>query len=168
MQTILGETRGSEFVRLSLFFDVMDLFDGLSFGSWKSLLTRPRVERDLQELEQSLPDEARDYLLTRCRPALVGLRDLEDGFVLKERIVGGQLRMRQKDGTGWQDVPLSSAVPQYLRVARNSTHSFRLMAQDPREVSLLASHDGEIPDALSDLAFLHLLRFLAVPHLPST
>lgn len=167
-QTILTEARGSELVRLVMFFDVIDLFDGLSFGSWESLLTRPRVERDLADLESLLPVAARGYLLTRCHPAIEALRALEDGFVLKERIVDGKLRVRQKDGKGWQDLALTNAVPQYLRVARNSTHSFRKMAKDPHEVSLLAAHDGEIQDALSDLSFLHLLRFLANPHLPNS
>ncbi len=167
-QTILTEARGSELIRLLMFFDVIDLFDGLSFGSWESLLTRPRVERDLADLESSISAIARGYLLTRCLPAIDALRSLEDGFVLEERIVDGKLRVRQKDGKGWQDIALTAAVPQYLRVARNSTHSFRKMAQDPREVSLLAAHDGEIADAVSDLAFFHLLRFLASPHLPNS
>jgi hypothetical protein len=166
IQTILAQARSSELVRLLLFFDVIDLLDGLSFGSWESLLTRPRVARDLASLEAGLPEGARDYLLTRCHPALEGLRELEDGFVLKERIEGDKIRLRQRDGIGWHDVSLSGAVPQYLRVARNSTHSFRKMARDPHEVSLLASHNGQIPDSISDIAFLHLLRLLSAPHLP--
>lgn len=167
IQTILAQARSSELVRLLLFFDVIDLLDGLSFGSWESLLRRPRVTRNMATLEAGLPAGASDYLLTRCRPALEGLRQVEDGFVLSERIVGDKIRLRQRDGKGWQDVSLSSAVPQYLRVARNSTHSFRQMARDPHEVSLLASHNGQIPDSISDLALLHLLRLLAAPHLPS-
>jgi hypothetical protein len=61
---------------------------------------------------------------------------------------------------------LSSAVPKYLGIARNSTHSFRKMARNPDDVSLLAAHDGDIPDAVSDLGFFHLLRFLHRPQLP--
>jgi hypothetical protein len=41
------------------------------------------------------------------------------------------------------------------------------MARDPREVSLLAAHDGDIPDAISDLALLQLLNFLADPRIPT-
>jgi hypothetical protein len=40
------------------------------------------------------------------------------------------------------------------------------MATDPREMSLLASHLGQVPDALPDLAFLHVLALLAHPRLP--
>lgn len=151
-----------------MFFDVIDTLDGLSFGSWGSLLSRTRVERDYESLRDSLPPQARDYLLTRCQPGLDALRSMEGGFALHERIVDGKLRVRERDGVGWQDVTLAAAVPQYLRIARNSTHSFRKMAKDPREISLLAAHDGAIPDAISDLAFFHLIRFLVRPHLPSS
>jgi hypothetical protein len=40
------------------------------------------------------------------------------------------------------------------------------MAKDPRDVSLLGSHLGQIPDHLADLAFFHFLRFLTTPVLP--
>ena len=168
VQTILAEARGSELVRLAMFFDVIDILDGLSFGSWESLLTRTRVERDLERLRPTLPDGARDYLLTRCVPALEALRSMEDGFALRERIQDGKLRVRERDGTSWRNLSLVAAVPQYLRIARNSSHSFRKMAKDPREVSLMAAHDGDIPDAISDLAFLHLLRFMSRPHIPTS
>lgn len=167
VETILTEARGSELVRLMLFFDVIDLLDGLTFGSWDSLLRRDRVEKTANDLRTHIPGRAADYLLFRCSRAVAALGELERGFVLHERVENGMLQLRQKDGVGWQSVPLASAVPQYLRIARNSTHSFRQMARDPREVSLLAAHDGDIPDAISDLALLQLLNFLADPRLPT-
>jgi hypothetical protein len=78
----------------------------------------------------------------------------------------GNIKIRQRDGVGWQEVPLHSAGQAYLRLIRNATHSFRSMARDPHDVSLLAAHIGAIPDALPDLAFMHLMRFLVEPRLP--
>ncbi len=167
VQSILADPiRGDG--RLSTFFDVIDLLDGLSFGSWENMLRYDKVSSQLAELEAIVPPTARDIALTRVRPSVRALSDFLDGFVNApgQLAPSGNLRVRQRDGIGWQEVPLHSAGQAYLRLIRNATHSFRSMARDPHDVSLLASHLGTIPDALPDLAFMHLLRFLVAPRLP--
>jgi len=167
VQSILADPiRGSG--RLWTFFDVIDLLDGLSFASWESLLRFDKVSRQLPELELQIPDYARDLAMTRVRPSVRALEDFLSGFTASpDRLSpAGNLRIRRSDGVGWQELPLHSAGQAYLRLIRNATHSFRRMARDPHEVSLLASHLGTIPDALPDIAFMHLLRFLVAPRLP--
>lgn len=163
--TLANSTRAD--TRLGTFFDVIDLLDGLSFGSWESLLTPKRVRRDLSALEAELPPGSSELVLTRCRLAVDALETFSDDFDPSRLDPDGMLRVTERDGRTVRPLSTNSAVPQYLRILRNSTHSFRRMAQDPRDVSLLGSHSGEVPDALADLALLHLLRFLASPHLPS-
>ena len=168
VQEILADAGRSRFPRTLMMFDVIDILDGLSFGSWESMLRIDRLPSQLAELEGLLPAGARDLVLTRCRPAVQALADFTDGFTLiPERLTNdGQIRIRQRDGKGWQDTSLGSAAQSYLRIARNATHSYRQMAKDPRDVSLLGSHLGQIPDHLADLAFFHFLRFLTTPVLP--
>jgi hypothetical protein len=167
VQSILANSvRGD--TRLWTFFDVIDLLDGLSFGSWETLLRPDKVNKQLALLEAELPDGVRDLALTRCRPAVAALNSLTDGFAaFPEKLTDeGLLRLTQRDGKGVQAVALTSAVPGYLRILRNATHSFREMARDPHDVSLLGSYSGDVPDAIADLAFFHLLRFLIRPRLP--
>jgi hypothetical protein len=167
VQSILADPiRGD--ARLWTFFDVIDLLDGLSFGSWENLLRYDKVSSQLTELEGIIPAAARELALTRVRPSVGALNEFLDGFANApgQLAPSGNLRVRQRDGIGWQEVPLHSAGQSYLRLIRNATHSFRSMARDPHDVSLLASHLGAIPDALPDLAFMHLLRFLVAPRLP--
>jgi hypothetical protein len=167
IQSILaGSIRGDQ--RLATLFDVVDLFDGLSFGSWESLLRPDKVAQRSAAVEASLPVGARELALVRCRTAVSALEEFRAGFAQFPERIGptGGLKVRTKNSPSWQELPLDSAVPAYLRVIRNATHSFRGMATDPREMSLLASHLGQVPDALPDLAFLHLLGLLAHPRLP--
>ena len=167
VQSILADPiRGDG--RLWTFFDVVDLLDGLSFGSWESLLRYDKVSDQLTELELRVPASARDLAMTRVRPSVAALADFLGGFVLAPGQLApiGNIKIRQRDGVGWQEVPLHSAGQAYLRLIRNATHSFRSMARDPHDVSLLAAHIGAIPDALPDLAFMHLMRFLVEPRLP--
>jgi hypothetical protein len=167
VQSILSDPiRGDG--RLGTCFDVIDLLDGLSFGSWESMLRYDKVSSQLPELEASIPDAARGLAMTRIRPSVEALGEFLEGFVNSpgQLTPSGDLRIRQRDGVGWQEMPLHSAGQAYLRILRNATHSFRGMARDPHDVSLLASHLGTVPNALPDLAFMHLLRFLVKPRLP--
>jgi hypothetical protein len=167
VQSILADPiRGDG--RLWTFFDVIDLLEGLSFGSWESLLRYDKVSGQLVELEGRVPTAVCDLAMTRIRPSVVALGEFIDGFVRSadQPASTGNVRIRQRDGVGWQEVSLSSAGQAYLRLMRNATHSFRGMARDPHDVSLLAANSRAIPDALPDLAFMHLLRFLLAPRLP--
>jgi hypothetical protein len=167
VQWILAHsTRGEG--RLWRLFDVVDLLDGLSFGSWEQMLRPDRLVRQLERLEASLPLPARSLALARCLPALHALDEFSRSFgsVAEQLTQEGELRVRQRDGVGWQSISRSAATHAYLRLLRNATHSFRRTARDPFEVSLLAAHEGDVPDAVADLAFFHLLRLLAEPRLP--
>lgn len=70
--------------------------------------------------------------------------------------------MRRKNGA-WEEISLENAVADYLRVLRNSTHSFMGSTRDERDLSLLAAHTGQLPEGLPDLALLHVLDLLLDP-----
>jgi hypothetical protein len=79
--------------------------------------------------------------------------------------MNGMLQVPDGQG-GWTTKSLDTAVADYLRLIRNSHHSFTEMANDPSRLSILISHQAGLPDAISDIALLHLLRFLVHPRMP--
>jgi hypothetical protein len=59
--------------------------------------------------------------------------------------------VKRKNGV-WEELSLENAVADYLRVLRNSTHSFVGTTSDQRDLSPLAAHTGQLPDGPPDLA----------------
>jgi hypothetical protein len=144
-----------------MLFDVLEILNGLHQGSYDVLCDFGRLEGELARLREELPGPVGDLLLPRCERALTGLKDVGRGFV-RERVEGERVKVATKQGPA--QLKLSSAVSEYLRGIRNATHSYQNeFLKDPKKLSLLASHDGEIPDEVSDLAAFHLLRLLANP-----
>lgn len=47
----------------------------------------------------------------------------------------------------------------------NAGHGLRTQLEDPCSLSLLAAHEGNLPAAISDVAYLHLARLVAEPDL---
>lgn len=163
VQGILATTR-QPLGRVRRMFEVVDLLDGLSFGGWESMLRPDNVARQLERLRTELPAEVHDLALTRCLSAISALDEFGAGF--QPRSSDGLVRVRSTAGAP-QDVTVAAATHTYLRLIRNAgSHSFRKALQDPYQRSILAAHKGDLPDALADLAWFHLLRFLADPRLP--
>jgi hypothetical protein len=160
---VLMHARRDEFVRKLLLFDCLDLLEGFHQGGYEQLCNPGTVREQLNELEAQLPPQVGELLLPRCRRAVRALEQLQDGFYVHERLGEAGLRIRSQSGQV-QTVSLSVAVARYLRIVRNATHAFHQMArQRPDHISLLASHNGELPADLSDLAFLHFVCLLADP-----
>jgi hypothetical protein len=101
--------------------------------------------------------------MPKCEKAVDALGKVADGFYIKERRVDGRLRVKRKTGDEWEEISMENAVAAYLRVLRNSTHSFLGATKDQRELSLLAAHTGQLPEALPDLALVHVLDMLLAP-----
>lgn len=103
VQEVLADGGRSGFSRVLMMFDVIDLLDGLSFGSWESMLHADKVARNLVDLEAILPAPARDLVLTRCRPAVAALGEFRDGFkFVRDRLTedGQMINIRRRDGKG--------------------------------------------------------------------
>jgi hypothetical protein len=149
--------------RLERMFGVVDQLNGLSFGSWENMLRPDQGSRHLEQLRAALPPEVQALALTRCVHGVEALTALAAGFGPLES--SGRLRVpRAKGGSGTEELPVEAATHNYLRLIRNAgTHSFREHVREPRSRAILAAHQGDVPDGVADLAFLHLLRFLVDP-----
>lgn len=165
VQAILAHAPRDPFVRAVLLFDVLDVLEGLGFDSWESLVSLAKVRKQLDGLSSRLPEPACELLLTRCRPAADALARVVDGFGPRLN-AQGLLEVPGKSGTTVALSPERAAAA-FLRLTRNAAHSYRDRVRDARDVALLTAYDGELPDELSDLALLHLLRFLDTPRLPT-
>jgi hypothetical protein len=161
---VLTHAPRDSFVRLLLLFDTLDLLDGLAFEDWDAMVMASRVSAGLAELRDTLPAGARDVLLPRCEAAVDALKGVVDDFLPSHLDADSLVIGRAKDGRR-QTTSRENAAARLLRSLRNSCHSFRDHVRDPRDLSVLTAFGGEVPDAISDLALLHLLRFLAEPKL---
>jgi hypothetical protein len=147
----------------SLLFGALDVIAALRPPDFDDLCKLSVAKKALEEVEAAIEPAARDVLLPRARNAVQALEDLKNGFFLPSRITGSGLRMPEKNGESIE--PYDQAAGRLLRVLRNSVHGFggRKGLAEERARVLLASHDGVIPSDLPDLAYLYLLRVLALP-----
>lgn len=151
------------FVRMSLFFDAIDILHGLRLGHPERLTRPDKLRKDLAVLHKELPAEAAEMALPLCALAVDALESVKQGFFVKERLTDETIRMPRADG-GHSELSINVAVARYLRVVRNSHHGYGEMAREnPQAMALLASHDGSVPPALPDIAFVHLLSLLVRP-----
>ncbi|HEX9015003.1 MAG TPA: hypothetical protein VF960_03255 [Chloroflexota bacterium] len=164
VQGILAHARRDDFVRAVLFFDVLDLLTGLGFGSWDTLLSAERCRRQLNDLLEQLPADGGRPLMSRAARAVDALERLTSSLPVAEH---GRVRIAV-EGSAPYEASRDHATAHYLRLLRNARHSFAGMARDPRDQALLAMHPGEVPDEVSDLSFLHLVRFVMSPRLPGS
>jgi hypothetical protein len=161
---ILIHSRRDEFIRKLLLFEALDLLEGFGVGSYDQFCNPAFVQTELDRLEEKLPVAISNLVLPRCRRATDALRRLGDGFYLAERRSGLNSIQVPDRNQQLKGKPIAAAVAQYLRVVRNAGHGFAEMARErPYQISLLATHTGDLPPELSDLAFLHWLRVLVDP-----
>jgi hypothetical protein len=162
VQEVLAHADRDPYARQVFFFAVIDQLEGLRFDSWENMLS-PRKARDaLVKLQATLPEGVAEVLLWRCGPAVAALEEIRDGMGPASRVRDGLIAIRNDRG-GLDRIKLDIAVSRYLRVLRNSAHSFREAAAEPRHFSILASVLKAPPNAVADLALLHLVRFLEDP-----
>ena len=148
--------------RMERMFDVVDQLNGLSFGNWENMLRPDQSRKHLAQLAAALPSAVHPLALARPAHAVAALDEFAEGFgpLTTEAL----LRVPSARGSGTDDITIDSAVHQYMRLIRNAgNHSFRKQLEEPRARAILASHEGNIPDGVADLALLHLLRFLVRP-----
>jgi hypothetical protein len=161
LSTLVLSGRG-ELPRRLAFFEALDLLEGLGQGGWDATLSASRLETAIDDLDAVIPLDGRPLVIPRCRDALDAVRRLHKGFYAKTRVSSDGIRLPSKKG-GDETISFDNATSQYLRLIRNGGHTFRKTLSDPREMALLASHDGRLPASLSDIALVHLLRLVAEP-----
>ena len=161
---VLSASDGDSHTRRVLLFQTLDTLEGLRLLDFRQMCTLSRAQAELAALEQLLPPDVASVLLPRARRAVEALRELQRGFFLPSRVSSDGVRVTDKGRE--QVMPLEAAVAAWLRVVRNAQHGFGGKVAVPgRDDVLLASHNGDVPRDLSDLAWLYLLRVVANPSL---
>jgi len=151
VQGILMETGLNDFVRMALFFDAMDLCEGLGggLGGWDRLTAPSRALKDLEAIREELHgnDSVSRVVLPRCERAVRALVSLGDTLC---------------DTDTARPVPTSSdaRVSALLHALRNAGHGLRGDPRSSRHLATLVSHESAVPPDLPDLAWFHLVRLL--------
>lgn len=156
---ILVHSRRDEFTRRLLMFQALDLLHGMGFGNYETLLNPDSAKKTLAALETTVPYEVVKLALPKCREAVEALSAVARGFYRTERIENGKVLL-DRDDERTEAVSLAVATAQYLNLVRAGQHSFEDKVRSPRDLSLLASHTGELDPQLSDIAFLHVLNLM--------
>ena len=161
LSSVVNDPRGKYVRRLAL-FDVLEILEGLGQGGYDQLCNWEVQRAAVDELRPRLPEPVSRLLLPRCERAINALEETAGGFLPERRTASGDIKAANKHG-GTDELRPARAVALYLRAVRNATHSYRKVVSELRSASLLAGHDGEIPERVSDLAALHMLRLLVDP-----
>src|SRR5262249_14951898 len=123
------------------------------------------LARHIEQLDAQLPNAVAAVVLGRARRAVGGLRQMQSEFFLASRVENGSLRLPNRNA-GQPDVfkPLPDASAEYILLMRNATHGFaKTFRERPDLVALFGAHTGVMPDLVSDVPWLHLVRILADP-----
>ncbi|MFD5901029.1 hypothetical protein ACFWHG_05960 [Streptomyces microflavus] len=142
-------------------YDALDCLEGMRWKAFDVATNPGRVRKVMAGLREKLPQPVVEVALPLCERAAVALEEVQDGFIARGRHYSpsGLVGMPGKNGA--QNLSWDKAVQMYIRLDRNSAHSFRQIEEDPFERALLFSHEGIIPGDLCYLPFLHLMDVLA-------
>ena len=161
-QSIATSTR-DQHVRLTLAFQALLRIKGLVPSlAWRKVFGITAARKTLRTIKSAMPANLHPIYLPRAERAIAALEEMEQGFFLANRAGEEKIRL-PNDNSGKEElVTRSHAVTDWLQLYRNSLHGFD-QPTTPRQQALLASHDGHIPGAVADLAWLQLLGLLAKP-----
>ena len=161
----LTEAGRNETARLRLAYDALDCIDGMRTLSFADMTTPGEARHALEQLRRALPAAVAKVVLPRCEAAVVALGQVREGFFLcdmvTERGLVGVPGISGDQVLGWD-----KATAQYLRIDRNSAHSFLTELEpdaEPHKFAVFAAHDGQLSPLLADLALLWVLRLLTEP-----
>jgi hypothetical protein len=155
----------SEGARLRAAYDTLDCLDGMRLGSFADFTTPSKVEKSLDRLKTILPPDVAAVALPACQDAADALNQVRDQFYPgPHRTASGLIGLAGRA----QSVSWDRVIPDYLRIDRNSAHSFLREVdpdQEPDKLMIFLSHSGEMPIKLASLAFFWLLVHAAEPAL---
>ncbi|ARK05986.1 hypothetical protein B8281_15955 [Cellulosimicrobium sp. TH-20] len=147
--------------RRPAFFTVMDTMMTLNGLSLLTMFNHTHALAVLTQLETTIPGDAHEILLPAARRGVEALRQVQDGFFIREP--DGRVRLRR------DKPPLAAvdAAAKYVDMLRDATHGFTTVrskaAQREEVATMLAIHDGRVPHELGLVAWLYLLDFLSNP-----
>lgn len=147
--------------RRPAFFTVIDTLMTLNGLSLDTMFSHTVASNVLSRLEARVPRPAQDVLLPAARRGVAALRQVQDGFFMREP--DGRVRLRRDD----EPVDVMRAAAKYVDMLRDATHGFTTVrggaAQREEVATMVAVHDGAIPHDLGLLAWLYLLDLLDNP-----
>jgi hypothetical protein len=157
---VMLETEMNETAQLRASYDALDTLEGMRLGDFAPAVTPRNAHKALDWLDQHLPADVAAVALPACRRGVEALDQVKNGFTGRYVGSSGLIGLPTKNGQtvdrGWD-----SATAGYLRLDRNSAHSY--MNLDPEDRALLLAHTGHLPRALAHIALLWLLRLLSEP-----
>lgn len=159
--SLLVHTGQDEFTRRMHMFEALDLMEGLSFGGYDRTVNLRVLQKDISQMQELLPAGPAQVVLPRCEAAVEALDNFQESFH-PGRLVNGSISVTNKDGTPGT-LEKDKATYRYIRLVRNAGHGFRKALDDPVSLSLLTAHEGNLPAAMSDLPYLHLVRLITDP-----
>lgn len=151
----------NETARLRAAYDALDAMEGMRLPGFSTAVTPSTARRAYEWLDQHLPAAVAAVALPVCHRGVEALEHVKDGFA-PGRYVGpnGLVGLPGKNGQTI-DRSWDTATAGYLRLDRNSAHSF--MNHSPEDKAVLLSHAGRLPRGLANIALLWLIRLLAEP-----
>ena len=121
VQSILVDSGIDEFTRMELFFEAIDLMEGLEggIGSWRDCTNPSFAERELRKLKTVLAasPETERVVMERCERGVEALAALRDGF---------------RDGQTRSVNALDDGIFKFLRALRNAGHGLKGRGSEPR------------------------------------
>jgi hypothetical protein len=148
--------------RRVLLFSVLDTLHQLTGRNFEAHCTLSYAQKVLDRLRQILPTDAKDLLLHRAQHSVSALRQMQQGFFMN---VSGSHISVPGPATDNLDLSLDDAVAHYLKLLRDANHGHGAVSPNKvgRTRSLLAMHDGHVPEDVGWLAYLYLLDVLTQP-----
>ncbi|MFI9787359.1 hypothetical protein ACIHEI_28220 [Kitasatospora sp. NPDC051984] len=154
-------TEQHETAQLRAAYDALDTLEGMGIGSFDEALKPSQAQKVLGDLAQALPADVAAVLLPACQLGVDALGRVKDEFVPSQYLgPNGLVGIPTKKG-GTIDRSWDTATSRYLRVDRNSAHSY--LKLDAEEKATLFSHTGRLPRGLANIALLQLAALLANP-----
>lgn len=150
LQSILVNTGMEEFARMELFFEALDLLEGLDgkIGSWHDLTSPSIVKRQMMRLKRELATHpaVERVVLARCELGVEALDALGSGF--------------RDEKARPRAVDIDNGVFDFLRALRNAGHGLRGGDRSKDAIKNLSGHVARVSPDLPDLIWFHTLRML--------
>jgi hypothetical protein len=153
-----------EVLRKILLFQLLDLLEGHGMGNFVGNLHHDKQRALWLAMKPGLPEPVICAIEPVIDGAFQALSSIEEGFWRPSgRTAEGYLLINKKEGAGQEAIEINRARGEYIKVLRNSHHGFKDIANNPRNLSYLASHTGSLDDRLADLAWWYLIRIMNNP-----
>ncbi|WIV60742.1 hypothetical protein [Amycolatopsis nalaikhensis] len=147
-----------------IFFSILDTLERMTSRNLETHCGLQFARDTLDRLERDIPLAAAEILLPAARRAVAALAELQNGFFLLQQSGATEIDILD-NGQVVGSLKPERAAAEYVKVLRNATHGFGSNKSGRNGITntLLAHHNGEIPQDLPLLGYLYLLDVLSRP-----